>query len=337
MCKELYLLFAASIFLLSSCSNTSESIETPIIVPSATTTFQPSATMTQTIIQSPTTQPTLTPGLKLTQAQTLTPPDSIQTYLLRLLPPNFLGAGYVNLELIMEDPDLIAVFEPIPSVGPLMDWQIMGKRVHRIISFSIMPEDPSQTAMGIIYILYGEFAEVSLPELVQESNLVDPILMDFQGFELMTEEHGDPFNSAYLILDPSTIVFGEESGVKAVLDNSLDLKSSPLYELSEMFPQVFYASVFNHCPLYKDLGCTEMVVPGLALGNSSIISYLHIYGFEDSDLATIAQGTIRENIESGITVQTGSMKIDSANISQEGRFIILENIISIDEISAVFE
>jgi hypothetical protein len=80
-----------------------------------------------------------------------------------------------------------------------------------------------------------------------------------------------------------------------------------------------------------------MVVPGLALGNSSNISYLHVYGFEDSDLATIAQDTIQENIESGVTIQTGSIKILSADITQEGRFIILENTIYFEEISDVFE
>jgi hypothetical protein len=253
MRKNLHLLIAASILLFSSCSKTSDAIETPTIIPSSSITTQPSATVTQTIVHYPMTQSTITPEIKLTKTQTLSPSDSIQNYLLQLVPPDFLGAGYVNLELIMEDPALLSVFEPIPSVGPLLDWQILGKRVNKLISFNKTPDDPSQTAMGIIYILYGDFADVSLPELAQQNNMVDPILMDYHGFELMTEENGDPFNSAYSILDQSTIVFGEESGVKAVLDNSLDLKSSSLYDLGDVLPKVFTLLCSITAPFIKIL------------------------------------------------------------------------------------
>jgi len=312
-------------------------METLTNVPSAAITTQPAATTTHTVIQSPKSQPTLTPILKPTKAQTLTSADSIQIYLFRLVPPDFLGAGYANLGLIMENPDLKSAFESIPSVSPFLGLQIMDSHAERMISFSKVSDDPTHATMGIVYILYGDFAEAALPELVQQSSLVDPILMDYQGFELMIEEHGEPFNSAYMILDESTIVFGEETGVKAVLDTTLDLKSSPLSDLGAVLPQVLFASVFNNCPQYEDLGCTAMVVPGLALGISSDISLLHVYEFEDSDLAARAQDTIHDSVESGTITQTGSIKIVSDSITQEGRFIILEDLISVEEIGDVLE
>lgn len=333
MSKKLYLLIAASMVLLFSCSHTDDTMESASIVPSET----PAATATQVVNQSPTVQPTLTPELNPTEVQTLTPADSIQISLFRLVPPDFLGAGYTNLGLIMEDPDLKSAFDSIPSVSPFLGSQISGSQVDRMISFSTVPEDPEQATIGVVYILSGDFAEATLPELVQESSLSDPILIEYQGFEMMIEEDGEPFNSAYLILDQSTIVFGEETGVKAVVDTALGLESAPLADFGAALPQVFFASVFNHCPQYENLGCTAMVVPGLALGTRADISLLYVYEFEDIDMAGSALDTIYENIESGTIAQTGSIKIVPDRITQEGEFIILEDLISVEDIGDVLK
>ena len=336
MSKKLYLLIAASMVLLSSCSQTSDTIETSTIIPSARITTTPAFTETPTVIHSPTSQPSRTPE-QPTTATILTSADLIQINLFQLVPPDFLGAGYTNLGLIMEDPDLKTAFESIPGVSPFLDWQVSGSPVDRMISFSTVPDGLAQAAIGIVYILHGDFTEVSLPELVQESSSADPVLMEYQGFELMVEEQGDPFNSAYLILDQSTIVFGEETGVKAVIDTSLGLESSPLADLGGALPLVLFASVFNHCPQYQDFGCTAMVVPGLALGSSPGISLLHVYEFKDFDMAASAQDTIRESVECGTIAQAGSIKIVPDRFALEGRFIILEDLISVEDIGNILE
>lgn len=191
--------------------------------------------------------------------------------------------------------------------------------------------------MGIVYILYGDFAKLILPELIREIGLEDPILQDYLGFVLMVEEQGEPFNSAVMIMDESTIVFGEETGVKSVLDTALGVKSSQLADLGAALPQVLIASVLNNCPKYENLGCTAVVNPGLVQGTSSDFSLLQVYQFEDLDLASSALDTILRDAESGNTIQIGSIKVDGDVITQEERFIFLEDPLPIEEISDLFE
>jgi hypothetical protein len=90
-----------------------------------------------------------------------------------------------------------------------------------MISFSNVPDDPTSVMMSNIYVLSGDFAEVTLPELMQENEIENSVLQDYQGFELMVLEEGDPFNVAMRNMDDSTIVCGEETGVKSVLDTAL--------------------------------------------------------------------------------------------------------------------
>ena len=80
-----------------------------------------------------------------------------------------------------------------------------------------------------------------------------------------------------------------------------------------------------------------MVVPGLALGTRADISLLYVYEFEDIDMAGSALDTIYENIESGTIAQTGSIKIVPDRITQEGEFIILEDLISVEDIGDVLK
>jgi hypothetical protein len=225
----------------------------------------------------------------------------------------------------------------IPNVSPFLGWQILGSSVDRMISFSNVPDDPTSVMTSIIYVLSGDFAEVTLPELMQENEIENSVLQDYKGFELMVEEGGEPFNSAYMILDEFTIIFGEETGVKAVLDTALGLKSSPLADLGAILPQVLVASALNNCPQYEDLGCTAVVIQGLAQGTSSDLSLLQVYEFEDLDLAANALDIILTDAESGNITQAGRIKIGGDNVTQDGRFIVLEDLLPIEEIVGVFE
>jgi hypothetical protein len=306
MCQKWFLLVLICTFLLTGCSQTSGTLETPAIIPSATITPPPSA-----------------------------PADSIQTSMLRLVPPGFLGAGYFDIGLIMGDPDLKSALVSVFTY-PFQDSQILGERVDRMIGFSIFPSDPSQGTIRFVYILNGDFVGITLQELIQENELEDTVVQDYQGFELV-EVQAESVIFALAIMDESTILFGEDTGVEAVLDTSLGLDTSPLSDLGAVLPPLFMASVFNNCPQYEALGCTAMVVPGLAQGTSSDISLLHVYEFEDPDQAASALDRIISDVESGNTTQTGSIKIVGDDVNQDGRYIILEDHLPAGKITDLFE
>jgi hypothetical protein len=158
-----------------------------------------------------------------------------------LVPPDALSAGYCNLQQIREDPDMNSAFESVPDVCPISFSPIPGGRVDRLISFGRAPDETERVRMAIIYVLYGAFQGVTLPGLAGEPWFEDLVLQEYQEFEVMVEEQGEPFNSAVLILDESTVVFGEASGVLAGLDTALGLNSPPLASLGGVLPPVLTA------------------------------------------------------------------------------------------------
>lgn len=306
MYQKWILLVLVCTLVLTSCSQASGMVEAPAIVPSATITPPPAASA-----------------------------DSMQTNMFRLVPPDFLGAGYFDIGLVMGDPELKSILEPFFTY-PFQDSQILGNRVDRMIGFSMIPDDPSQGTIRFMYILGGDFDGITLDELVQENELEDSIIQDYQGFE-MVEVQGESINLVLTIMDESTILFGEDTGVEAVLDTALGTDSSPLSDLGTVLPPLLMASVFNNCPQYEDLGCTAMVVPGLAQGTSSDFSLLHVYEFEDPDQAAKAIVRILADVESGNTTQAGSIKIVGDEVNQDGRYIILEDHLPVGKIGDLFE
>jgi hypothetical protein len=336
MCKKWSFLIVAGTFLLTNCSQTIDTTDTPTGVPTSPSIKQPA--MTATLVDTPTPTPvsTQTPELEPSNAQTLTSADPVQINLFRLVPPEFLGAGYSNNKQIMEDSELRAACDDSPDVCPFLGSQIL-EGVDASIAFNVKSTNSSKTIFGIVYILYGDFTEVTMPELLQELQLGDPVPQDYQGFELMAEEQGDPFNFAVVIMDESTIVFGEETGVKAVLDTASGLKSPPLADLGAALPSVLYAAMLKSCPKYASLGCTAAVILGLAKETMADLSLLQLYQFEDLDLAANALDTILAEEDIGNTIQFGSITIASDTITQDGRFILKEGFLPIEEIGALFE
>jgi len=324
------LLIMVGTLLLASCSQTKDITETPTGVPIASSIDEPATTAT---LASRSTQ---TLDLTPTNAQALTPAGPVQINLFRLVPPEFLGAGYCNLKQIMEDPDLRAAFEALPDVCPFLGSQILDN-VDATISISALPAESTQTILGIVFILYGDFTEVTMPELLQAIEVEDPIPQDYQGFDLMVAEQGDPFTFAIVIMDESTIVFGEESGVKAILDTTSGLKSPPLADLGAALPQVVFASVLNNCPKYENLGCSAVVIQGLAQGTRAELSLLQLYQFEDLELAANALDTIFAGEEDEIKIQIGSIDIVGETITQDGRFIRVEGFLPIEDIGELFK
>jgi hypothetical protein len=326
----------AGALLLASCSQVAEVTKGPTGIPSVTITKQPSATTVPTDIPTSTHQPSQTPETTPTNGQILSSGDSIQVSLFSLVPPDSLSVGYCDFQRIMEDPALKSAFEATPDVCS-SSFAIPNGRVDQLIAFGRKPDDSARVMMGIISILYGEFTDVTLPELVKEFEFEDMVLQEYQGFEYMVEEKGELFNSAVMIMNESIIVFGEESGVLAVINTALGLNSPHLADLGAVLPPTLTASVFIKCPRYEDLGCTGLVIHALAEGTSTDLLLLQVYQFEDPDLAANALDTIVADIESGNTIQFGSMKIKGDTITHEGRFIIVEEFLPIEDIGLVFE
>lgn len=75
----------------------------------------------------------------------------------------------------------------------------------------------------------------------------------------------------------------------------------------------------------------------MALGTSSDLSLLQVYEFEDLDLAASDLDIILTDAESGNVTQTGRIKIGGDNVTQDGRFIVLEDLLPVEEIVGVFE
>ncbi len=337
MDRRWILLMMAGMLLLIGCGQAAEETEIATSIPAATNTKQPTATTVPTDIPTSTPQPTQTPEPTPVKELAFPSGDSIQANLFGLVPPDSLSAGYCDFQRIRDDPDLISALELVPEICPFSFSPIPGGRVDQLIAFGRKPDDPARVTMGIIYILHGEFPELTLPALVQDLELEDLVLQEYQGFEYMVEEQGDPFNFAWMIMDESTIVFGEESGVRAAIDSALGLNSPHLADLGAALPPVFTASVLKNCPKYEELGCTALVIHALTQGPSPDLSLLQVYQFEDPDLAANAFDTIKADIESGDTIQFGSMKIKGETITQEGRFIIVEDSLPVEDLGKVFE
>lgn len=336
MVNRWLLLMMAGTVLLASCSQAAEMTAIPSGVPSTTTPKHPTATTAPTDLPTSTHQSSQTPEPTPIKEQVLPPGDSIQVNLFGLVPPDSLSAGYCDFQLIMEDPEIKSAFEAAPDVCPFL-FSIPRGRVDQLISFGRKPDDSARVMMGILYILNGEFTDLTLSELVKEFEFEDLVLQEYQGFEYMVEEKGEPFNSAVMIMNESTIVFGEESGVLAVINTALGLNSPHLADLGAVLPPALTASVLSNCPKYEDLGCTGLVIHALAKGTSSDLLLLQVYQFEDPDLAANALDTIVSDIESGNTIQFGSMKMKGDTITNVGRFIIVEEFLPIEDIGMVFE
>jgi hypothetical protein len=307
MLRKIYPLLAAIILLLSSCDQ-------------AEGTREPIAT------DPPASNPTQAPAFE----------GSTQIRLFRLVPADFLGAGFYDLGLIMADPELDAAFEGIVFY-PFQDSQLLGSGIDGMVSFSRPAGDFTGAAMSVVHIFYGDFADITLDQLALENEIDGAVFQDYQGFEMLVEEQADPFKTAISVLDEATMVFGEETGVKAVLDTARGSAPAPLADLGAALPPLLMASIFNRCPQYEELGCTAMVVPGLAQGTGDELSFLHVYQFEEPDQAASALEIISGDAGRGNLSQTGSIKISGENISQEGRYVIIEERIPPGEIGAIFE
>ncbi len=75
---------------------------------------------------------------------------------------------------------------------------------------------------------------------------------------------------------------------------------------------------------------------GLAKGPEGTISTIQLYQFENAEMAADALPAVRTRQEEANS-QFGSVEIVGDTITQEGRFIKVEGVLSIEDLSRMFE
>lgn len=347
MGKRWHLFIMVGILALVSCSRGSPSNDLTLIptdqpteapTQPPTTPEQPEATAI--LVETPTLTSSLTPTSvppptkSPVTDQVFKPAGPVQINLFRLVPSGFLGAGYCSNRAIRADPDLSAAFEASPDSCPFLDSQNLD--IDGLMGASVSIEGAERVSMGIVYILSGDFAGLTLPELLQEMTLEDPVPQVYLDFDLMVAEGDEQPNFALTILDETTIVFGEENGVKAVLDTAISQEPGLLADLGTALPQVVYATVLRHCPQYEDLGCTAVVMAGLVQWIGTDLSLIKFYQFDDPKSAAKALESILAAGEAGRRIQFGSVDMIGDTVTQDERFILVEGFISVGEIEGLF-
>lgn len=179
----------------------------------------------------------------------------------------------------------------------------------------------------------GNFDSEAMPEYILEV-LAVVSHQDYQGVEIIVIEVAQDLEYTSAFIDETTWVFGQEAGVKAVLDTAKGLTTPPLADLGAALPDVFFAMVGSMCE-YET--CTAKVMVGLAKGPEGTLSKIQLYQFENAEMAADALPAIRTQQEGGGIVSMGSVDIVGDTITQEGRFVKVEGALPMEDLSRMFE
>ena len=321
MSRKLLLIVRALTFLLANCTQSgapSTSTPTDTLTPTPTATPAPTQPLTPTSTPTPT-----------FAAQD----NSVQVGMFRLIPPGFLSAGYCDVKRVREDPELKSVFEVVSG-----GCSLSGERddVDALMGISMLPSaaGSSGITLPIATIRRGNFDREAMAQQLQE-DFTGALLQDYQGVELTVIETEQGLRLASAFIDETTWVLGSDAVVKAVIDTAQDPTTPPLADMGAALPRVFWAAVLARCD-YEAEGCTASVFVGLAKGPQGAISTIQLYQFDNVEMATAALPTIRTRQEEGIS-QFGSVKIVGDTITQEGRFVKVEGVLPIEDLSRMFE
>ncbi len=321
MNKKLRLAVITLTLLLANCSQSgasSTSAPTDALKPAPTATPAPTQTPTSTSTPAPT---------------SAAPDNLIQVGMFRLIPPGFLSAGYCDVKRVREDPELKSIFESVSS-----GCSLSGEPddVDVLMGVSMLPSaaGSSGITLPIATIRRGNFDREAMAEQLRE-DFAGALLQDYQGVELTVIETEQGLRLASAFIDETTWVLGSEAVVKAVIDTAQGLTTPPLADMGAALPRVFWAAVLASCD-YEAEGCTASVFVGLAKGLEGTISTIQLYQFENAEMAVDALPAIKARQEEGIS-QFGSAKIVGDTITQEGRFVKVEGVLPIEDLSRMFE
>jgi hypothetical protein len=234
---------------------------------------------------------------------------------------------------VREDPELKSVFEAISG-----GCALSGERddVDALMGVSMLPSaaGSSGISLPIATIRRGNFDMEAMAEQLQE-DFAGALIQDYLGVEVAVLETEQGLRLASAFIDEATWVLGSEAVVKAVIDTAQDLTTPHLAEMGAALPRVFWAAVWASCD-YEAEGCTASVFVGLAKGPEGSISTIQLYQFENAEMAADALPAIKARQEEGIS-QFGSVKIVGDTITQEGRFVKVEGVLPMEDLSRMFE
>jgi hypothetical protein len=243
---------------------------------------------------------------------------------------------------VREDPDLKSVFEAVSGGCPLSGPYKIPDYVDASMAVVWPPSEEAGSLgiIGVLTIYRVNFDREAMAEQPQDSDFAGDLPQvtpqDYLGVELSVSEAEEGFRVASASIDEATTVFGEETGVKAVLDIAKGLTTPPFADLGAALPHVFFAIVPGACN-YEAQGCTAEVSVGLAKGPEGTISVIQLYQFENAEMAVDALPAIRTEQEEGGTTQVRSVRIVGDTITQEGRFVKVEGALPIEDLSRMFE
>jgi hypothetical protein len=274
------------------------------------------------------------PALTSTPTPTFAATDaSVQGDMFRLIPPGFLSAGYCDVKRVREDPELETVFEAVSGGCSLSG---VPDEVDALMGVSVLPSaaGSSGISLPIATIRRGNFDREAMAEQLQE-DFAGALIQDYLGVEVAVLETEQGLRLASAFIDEATWVLGSEAVVKAVIDTAQDPTTPQLAEMGAALPSVFWAAVWATCD-YEAEGCTASVFVGLTKGPEGTISTIQLYQFENAEMAANALPAVRTRQEEGNS-QFGSAEIVGDTITQEGRFIKVEGVLSLENLSRMFE
>lgn len=252
----------------------------------------------------------------------------------RLIPPGFLSAGYCDVKRVREDPELKSVFEAVSGGCALSGERDDVDALMGVVLSPSLSADSSGITIFPVTIRRGNFDREAIAQELQE-DFAGASPQDYRGVEITIIEIEQGFELASAFIDETTWVLGPEAVVKAVIDTAQSLMTPPLADMGAALPRVFWAAVLARCD-YEAEGCTVSVFVGLTKGPEGTISTIQLYQFENAEMAADALPAVRTRQEEGNS-QFGSVEIVGDTITQEGRFIKVEGVLSLEDLSRMFE
>lgn len=299
----------------------------------ATSAAETAAAATSTPLPTSTLAPTSTPYPTSTPALIfLDPASPLQIEMFSLIPPGFTSASYFDMALIKEDPGLMMAFESHLTNFFFMDFiedidAIVGVVVPATVKF-----DSSGFVISYTSIYRGNFDQDAIRNHEMFSGAST---RNYRGVEISTKEQESGLSVASAFLDETTWLFNNEGGVMAVIDMVKDLTAPPLADLGAALPRVFFAMMYGFCDY--DF-CDTSVILSLAKRPDGTISTIQLYQFENAEMAAEALPAMMAQQEAGEMIQNiGSLTISGDHIKQEGRFVLVEGTLPVEEIHRLFE
>lgn len=312
--------------LLSACGPSPEDL-------AATSAAETKAAATNTPLPTSTLSPTSTPIPTSTPALPfLDPASPLQIEMFSFIPSGFISASYCDMALIKEDPDLMMALESFTTNLAYGDSIEDIDAAAAFVVPATMKLDSSGVGISWTSIYRGNLDQDAIMNQVMSSGAST---RDYRGVEITTKELESGFTVASAFLDETTWLENNEGGVMAVIDMVRDQTVPPLADLGATLPRVFFVMMYGFCQYDY---CDTSVIISLAKRPDGTISAIQLYQFENAEMAADALPAIMVQQEAGEMIQNiGSLTISGDYVTQEGRYIMIEGTLPVEDIHRLFE